>query len=95
MHTSIKVSDIQERGYRHLCVLLNYGAADAHYIFSQLLVDGRPVGRDFQYIRKNSNTCMPSYADILLSSDYLCNRGANQGRGTQTYTVNAGSRTSL
>ena len=63
-----------------------------HYIFSQLVVDGKPVGQDYTYIRKNSNTYMPSFTDEIVNSEELrCNKGARAG-STQTYTVKAGSK---
>lgn len=63
-----------------------------HYIFSQLVVDGKAVGQDYTYIRKNSNTYMPSFTDEIVNSEELrCNKGARPG-STQTYTVKAGSK---
>ncbi|TLS28025.1 hypothetical protein PpBr36_02027 [Pyricularia pennisetigena] len=67
-------------------------AAQAHYIFSIVFVNGVQKGGDYTYIRKNSNTYMPSYTnDIINSPDLRCNQGAVAG-STQTLTVKAGDK---
>ncbi|KLU92216.1 cellulose-growth-specific protein [Magnaporthiopsis poae ATCC 64411] len=67
-------------------------AAQAHYIFSQLIVNGQAKGGDYTYIRKNSNSYMPSFTnDIVNSPDLRCNSGARPGTA-QTYTVKAGDK---
>ncbi|KAK1982121.1 fungal cellulose binding domain-containing protein [Colletotrichum cereale] len=77
--------------------LLSFGLLAAplvqgHYIFSQLFVNGKAVGGDYAYIRKNSNTYMPSFtSDIVNSPDLRCNKGATSATA-QTYTVAAGSK---
>ena len=51
------------------------------------------IGGDYDYIRKNSNTYMPSYTDEVVNSpDLRCNKGASAGDGTQTYDVKAGDK---
>ncbi|RMY65082.1 hypothetical protein D0863_09364 [Hortaea werneckii] len=65
----------------------------AHYIFSQLVINDEMIGGDYDYIRKNSNTYMPSYTDEVVNSpDLRCNKGASAGDGTQTYDVKAGDK---
>lgn len=68
-------------------------AAQAHYIFSIVFVNGVQKGGDYTYIRKNSNTYMPSFTnDIVNSPDLRCNTGARANSGTQTLTVKAGDK---
>ncbi|ORY09132.1 glycoside hydrolase [Clohesyomyces aquaticus] len=63
---------------------------EGHYIFSQLIVNGKAIGGDYAYIRKNSNSYMPSFtSEIVNSNDLRCNKGATAG-STATYAVNAG-----
>lgn len=65
-------------------------AVNAHYIFSQLIVNGEAVGSDYSYIRQNTNTYMPSYTDDIINSEELrCNEGATNA-ASETYEVNAG-----
>ncbi|KAK5174511.1 uncharacterized protein LTR77_001591 [Saxophila tyrrhenica] len=64
--------------------------ANAHYIFSQLIVNGEAVGSDYSYIRQNTNTYMPSYTDDVINSENLrCNEGATNA-ASDTYDVMAG-----
>jgi hypothetical protein len=50
--------------------------AQAHYIFSQVFVNGVAKGGDYTYIRKNSNTYMPSFTnDVVNSNNLRCNSG--------------------
>ncbi|KAF2671583.1 hypothetical protein BT63DRAFT_467679 [Microthyrium microscopicum] len=65
---------------------------EAHYIFSKLHVNGKQVGSDFTYVRKNSNSYQPTFPTSLNSPNMRCNSGASQGGATQTYTVAAGSK---
>ncbi|KFA47734.1 hypothetical protein S40293_09483 [Stachybotrys chartarum IBT 40293] len=66
--------------------------AQCHYIFSQLIVNGQAVGGDYTYMRRNTNSYMPSFAaDVINSPNLRCNEGATTGTA-QTYTVAAGSR---
>jgi hypothetical protein len=61
-----------------------------HYIFSQLIVNDKAVGSDFQYIRKNSNSYMPSFtSDVINSKDLICNKGGLDSKAS-TYAVKAG-----
>ena len=70
--------------------LLAAPMANAHYIFSQLIVNGQAVGSDYSYIRQNTNTYMPSFTDdIINSEDLRCNQGATNA-ASETYDVNAG-----
>ena len=70
--------------------LLAAPLANAHYIFSQLIVNGQAVGQDYSYIRQNTNTYMPSYTDEIINSEELrCNKGATNA-ASETYDVNAG-----
>lgn len=65
-------------------------AANAHYIFSQLIVNGEAVGSDYSYIRQNTNTYMPSFTDDVINSENLrCNEGATNA-ASETYEVTAG-----
>ncbi|KAK4221286.1 putative endo-beta-1,4-glucanase D [Podospora fimiseda] len=66
--------------------------AQAHYIFNILMVNGQRIGGEYTYVRRNSNSYMPTFPDILNSPDFRCNVGARPGGGVQTYTVNAGDR---
>jgi hypothetical protein len=51
-------------------------AVQAHYIFSQLIVNGQAKGGDYTYIRKNSNSYMPSFTnDVVNSPNLRCNSG--------------------
>ncbi|KAF2837970.1 lytic polysaccharide monooxygenase [Patellaria atrata CBS 101060] len=76
-----------------LLALLAASLAEGHYIFSHLIVNGKAVGGEYTYIRKNSNTYMPSFTDEIVNSpDLRCNKGARPGGSTQTYSVNAGDK---
>ncbi|KAI0009485.1 glycoside hydrolase family 61 protein [Xylariaceae sp. FL0662B] len=75
-----------------LAALLAASLAEGHYIFSQLVVNDKVVGQDYTYIRKNSNTYMPSFPEVIDSPDLRCNKGAQPGGSTQTYTVQAGDK---
>lgn len=65
--------------------------ADAHYIFNILIVNGRTIGGEYTYVRRNSNTYNPAFPDIVESNDLRCNKGARPGN-TQTYAVKAGDK---
>ena len=66
--------------------------ANAHYIFNILVVNGATIGGEYAYVRKNSNTYMPSFpSEIMNSPDLRCNKGAKAG-STPTYTVKAGDK---
>lgn len=72
--------------------LLAAPLVNGHYIFSQLIVNGSPVGSDYSYIRKNTNTYMPSYAaDVINSPNLICNEGAQKAY-SETYDVKAGDK---
>jgi len=65
-------------------------AANAHYIFSRLIVNGEAIGGDYAHVRQNTNSYMPSFTDdIINSEDLRCNAGAG-GVATETYDVVAG-----
>ncbi len=65
-------------------------AANAHYIFSQLIVNGEAIRSDYSYIRQNTNSYMPSFTDdVINSEDMRCNVGATNA-ASETYDVNAG-----
>ncbi|KAK8099474.1 uncharacterized protein PG998_012715 [Apiospora kogelbergensis] len=71
---------------------LAFATAQAHYIFSELIVNGVAQGGDYAYIRKNSNTYMPSFtSEVVNSPDLRCNKGATAG-STKTYNVKAGDK---
>jgi hypothetical protein len=66
--------------------------ANAHYIFNRLIVNGKAIGGDYAYARKNSNSYEPSRpAEMMNSNDLRCNKGAVAGN-TATYTVKAGDK---
>lgn len=63
--------------YSLAAALLAAPMVHGHYIFSQLMVNGATVGGDYDYIRKNDNTYMPSFtADVINSENLRCNSGA-------------------
>lgn len=65
-------------------------AANAHYIFSQLVVNGEMVGSDYSYIRQNTNSYNPSFTDDVIASENMrCNEGATNA-ASETYDVKAG-----
>jgi hypothetical protein len=75
-----------------LAALLAAPLVHGHYIFSQLIVNGQPVGTDYTYMRKNTNSYMPSFtADVINSPDLICNKGANKA-SSKTYDVKAGDK---
>lgn len=65
---------------------------EAHYTFTQLLVNGAPVGRDWQYIRQHTRGYMPTKYGEILQNDFRCNTGAGSGANTQVYTVKPGDK---
>lgn len=76
--------------YSLAAALLAAPMVHGHYIFSQLLVNGQAVGGDYDYIRKNTNTYMPSFtADVINSENLRCNEGALNSPA-QTMEVKAG-----
>lgn len=75
-----------------LALFLAAPLIEAHYIFSQLIVNGKAIGGDYTHIRKNSNTYMPSFtSEVVNSADLRCNKGARAG-STTPYTVAAGDK---
>ena len=73
--------------------LLALGAAslaDAHYIFNILIVNGKRIGGEYDYFRRNSNSYNPAFPDIVATNDLRCNKGAKPGGATKTYNVTAG-----
>jgi hypothetical protein len=76
--------------YSLAAALLAAPMVHGHYIFSQLLVNGAAVGGDYDYIRKNTNSYMPSFtSDVINSEDLRCNQGALSS-SAQTMEVKAG-----
>ncbi|GAB1321097.1 Cellulose-growth-specific protein [Madurella fahalii] len=67
-------------------------AAEAHYIFNILIVNGQRIGGEYTYVRRNSNSYNPAFPDIVNSNDLRCNVGARPGGNIQTYEVNAGDK---
>lgn len=75
-----------------LLALLAGSLADAHYIFSLLAVNGTIEGKDYTYIRKNTNNYQPTFASEMNSPDFRCNKGAaRNGRSAKTYQVPPGT----
>ena len=66
--------------------------ADAHYIFNILMVNGKQIGGEYDYVRRNSNSYNPAFPDIVSTNDLRCNVGAKPGGKTKTYEVNAGDK---
>ena len=67
-------------------------STSAHYIFNILIVNGKQIGGEYDYTRRNSNQWNPAFPDdIIESSDLRCNHGAKPGN-TKTYDVNAGDK---
>jgi len=76
--------------YSLAAALLAAPMVHGHYIFSQLIVNDQAVGGDFDYIRQNSNSYMPSFTDdVINSEDLICNQGALDSP-SGTYEVKAG-----
>ncbi|KAI0179702.1 lytic polysaccharide monooxygenase [Hypoxylon sp. FL1284] len=72
--------------------LLSAPLVSSHYIFNILLHNGKQVGGEYTYTRRNSNTYMPSFMEIIDSTDLRCNKGATSA-GTKTYMdVKAGDK---
>ena len=65
--------------------------AEAHYIFNILFVNGKKVGGEYDYFRRNSNSYNPAFPDIVTTNDLRCNKGAKPGN-TKTYDVKAGDQ---
>ncbi|KAI1122334.1 lytic polysaccharide monooxygenase [Nemania abortiva] len=75
--------------------LLSAPLASSHYILNILMHNGKQVGGEYSYVRKNSNTYMPSFMEIIDSNDLRCNKGAVAG-STKTYMdVKAGDKIGL
>jgi len=74
--------------------LLSAPIVNAHYIFNILMVNGQQIGGEYEYVRKNSNSYMPSFMEIVNSNDLRCNQGATSS-GTKTYEVKAGDKVGL
>ncbi|KAH9216091.1 glycoside hydrolase [Leptodontidium sp. 2 PMI_412] len=65
---------------------------EGHYIFNRLIVNGKSMGGEYAYTRKNSNSYNPAFtADVVNSNDMRCNKGAKPG-STKTYTIEAGDK---
>ncbi|KAK0625068.1 glycoside hydrolase, partial [Bombardia bombarda] len=68
---------------------------NAHYIFNILFVNGKKIGGEYTYVRKNSNSYNPAYPDIVEKTDLRCNVGAKPSSSVQTYAVSAGDKIGL
>jgi hypothetical protein len=75
--------------------LLAAPIVNAHYIFNILMHNGKQIGGEYDYVRRNSNTYMPSFMEIVNSNDLRCNKGAQANSGTKTYEVRAGDKIGL
>jgi hypothetical protein len=75
-----------------LIAVLAGGLAKAHYVFSEFAVNGQRVGKEYTYIRHNTNSYQPTFPTSLNSPSMRCNAGADRGGSTQTLTVAAGSK---
>src|SRR3569833_996599 len=72
-------------------ILLVAAAAvvDAHYIFNILIVNGKRIGGEYDYFRRNSNSYNPAFpADIINSTDHRCTHGAKANSRTKTKEKN-------
>jgi len=67
-------------------------AADAHYIFNILFVNGQRQGGEYTYVRRNSNSYNPAFPDIVNSNDLRCNVGAKPSSNVGTFSVKAGDK---
>ncbi|KAG9232263.1 glycoside hydrolase [Amylocarpus encephaloides] len=68
---------------------------EGHYIFNRLIVNGKSIGGEYSYTRRNSNSYFPAFTnDVVNSNDMRCNKGAKAGN-TATYTVEAGDKIGL
>ncbi|KAK6003914.1 hypothetical protein QM012_008764 [Aureobasidium pullulans] len=65
---------------------------EAHYTFTQLMVNGAVVGKDWQYIRQHTRGYMPTKGSEILETDFRCNKGASSGANTEVYTVKPGDK---
>ncbi|KAI1088395.1 lytic polysaccharide monooxygenase [Rostrohypoxylon terebratum] len=75
--------------------LLSAPLVSSHYILNILMHNGKQVGGEYTYVRKNSNSYMPSFMEIIDSNDLRCNKGATSA-GTKTYMdVKAGDKIGL
>jgi hypothetical protein len=67
--------------------------ANSHYMLNKLIVNGKQVGEQYEYIRRHTNGYQPSLSyDILNSTNLRCNEGAVPNMGTKTFEVMAGDR---
>ncbi|PVH79145.1 lytic polysaccharide monooxygenase [Cadophora sp. DSE1049] len=66
---------------------------EGHYIFNRLIVNGKSIGGEYAYTRKNSNSYNPAFpSELLASPDLRCNKGAKAGSVSKPYTVAAGDK---
>ncbi|KAH9905799.1 lytic polysaccharide monooxygenase [Xylariomycetidae sp. FL2044] len=73
--------------------ILSAPLASSHYILNILMHNGKQIGGEYSYVRKNSNTYMPSFMEIIDSNDLRCNKGATAP--SATYAVKAGDKIGL
>jgi len=67
-------------------------AVRAHYIFDIMIVNGKQIGGEYTYVRRNTNSYNPAFPDILTKEDLRCSAGAKPGGNVKTLEVNAGDR---
>ncbi|KAK3388020.1 glycoside hydrolase [Podospora didyma] len=76
-----------------LAALAAASAVDAHYIFNILIVNGKKIGGEYTYVRKNSNSYNPAFpSEIVDTNELRCNKGAKPSASVQTYEVKAGDK---
>lgn len=75
--------------------LFTASLANAHYTFSDLVVNGEQVGSAWQYIREHTRSFQPTKGSDILSDDFRCNQGASSGADTEVYTVKPGDKIAM
>jgi hypothetical protein len=74
--------------------LLQAGVCLAHYTFSEVILNGKAMGGDYEYIRAHTNSINPQPSDrgAFNSTDLRCNKGSRADGKTKTLTVTAGDQ---
>ncbi|KAI0022142.1 lytic polysaccharide monooxygenase [Xylariomycetidae sp. FL0641] len=75
--------------------LLSAPLVSSHYILNILMHNGKQIGGEYTYVRKNSNTYMPSFFEIIDTDELRCNKGAKPSASIKTYDVKAGDKVGL
>ncbi|CAJ2513115.1 Uu.00g012340.m01.CDS01 [Anthostomella pinea] len=75
--------------------LLSAPLVSSHYILNILMHNGAAVGGEYAYVRKNSNTYMPSFFEIIDTNELRCNKGAVAGSTATYQDVQAGDKIGL